>query len=105
MVKVAGTERAAEALDAVKHLPRDAELLGRAVDLAGAAKYVGTRCAEEVVTAARRIVGARSFAGGHHLERLSQEVMFGPLGPEVSAVIERRYGRQALGERSFVDGA
>jgi len=30
-------------------------------------------------------------------------VMFGSLGPEVSAVIERRYGRDALADRPFVE--
>jgi alkylation response protein AidB-like acyl-CoA dehydrogenase len=95
--------QAGDALGQVKRLPSDAPLLERAVDLASAAKYVGTRCAEAVVTSVRRIIGARSFAGGHHLERLSQEVMFATLGPEVSAVIERRYGKRALQEQSFLD--
>ena len=94
--------QAGNALGEVKSLPRDAHLLEKAVDLAGTAKYIGTKCSEAVVTAARRIVGARSFAGGHPLERLSQEVMFATLGPEVSAVIERRAGRQVLQQRPFL---
>lgn len=93
---------AGDKLAAVRRLPRDAEQLERALYLASGAKYTGTRCAEQVVAAARRIIGARSFADGHPLERLSGEVIFGPLGPEVSAVIERRYGRQALADRPFV---
>lgn len=97
-------QHAGEALGQVRQLPRDAELLDRAVDLAGTAKYVGTRCAEAVVTAARRMIGARSFAGGHPLEKLSQEVMFASLGPEVSAVIERRHGRRVLEGDSFLGG-
>jgi alkylation response protein AidB-like acyl-CoA dehydrogenase len=96
--------QAGQALGEVRQLPRDARLLDRAVDLASAAKYVGTRCAEMIVTTARRIIGARIFVGGHRLERLSQEVMFASLGPEVSAVIERRYGRQVLDDHSFLDG-
>ncbi len=95
--------QAGQALGEVKELPRDAGLLDKAVNLAGAAKYVGTRCAEAVVTATRRIIGARAFAGGHHLERLSQEVMFASLGPEVSAVIERRYGKQVLDEQTCLE--
>jgi alkylation response protein AidB-like acyl-CoA dehydrogenase len=95
--------RAGEALGQVKCLPRDAALLEKAADLASAAKYIGARTAEAVVTAARRILGARCFSGGHPLERLSQEIMFASLGPEVSAVIERRAGRQALQQRSFLD--
>ena len=94
---------AGEQLATVRRLPRDSEPLQRALNLASAAKYTGTRCAEQVVTAARRIVGARAFAGGHPLERLCAEVMFGSLGPEVSAVIERRYGRDALADRPFVE--
>ncbi|HEX8186557.1 MAG TPA: acyl-CoA dehydrogenase family protein [Blastocatellia bacterium] len=96
-------QQAGQALGEVMELPRDSQLLDRAVDLASAAKYVGTRCAEAVVTATRRIVGARAFVSGHHLERLSQEVMFASLGPEVSAVIERRYGKKVLDEHSFFD--
>lgn len=95
--------QAGQALGEVKELPRDSQLLDRALDLASAAKYVGTRCAETVVTATRRIIGARAFVGGHHLERLSQEVMFASLGPEVSAVIERRYGKKVLDGHSFFD--
>jgi len=95
--------RAGEMLGEVRRLPQDAKLLERASDLASAAKYVGTRSAEAIVTSARRIIGARIFVGGHNLERLSQEVMFASLGPEVSAVIERRHGHQALQESSFLD--
>jgi alkylation response protein AidB-like acyl-CoA dehydrogenase len=96
--------QAGQALGEVRQLPKDARRLERAVDLASAAKYIGTRCAESIVTTARRIIGARAFVGGHPLERLSQEVMFASLGPEVSAVIERRYGRQVLDDHSFIDG-
>lgn len=96
-------EVAGDALGEVVSLPRDARQVERAVHLAAAAKYVGTRTAESVVTAARRIVGARAFTGGWALERLSQEVVFASLGPEVSAIIERRYGKLALGAESFLD--
>lgn len=68
---------------------------------ASAAKHFGTRCAEDVVREARRIVGARAFTGGNALERLSQEVIFGTLGPEVNAFIEREHGQQSLGETAF----
>jgi alkylation response protein AidB-like acyl-CoA dehydrogenase len=98
-------EKAGEALAGVRQLPRDAEQVDRALGLAGVAKYVGTRSAESIVTAARRIVGARAFGGGCALERISQEVMFASLGPEVSAVLERRAGKQALEAHSFLDVA
>jgi alkylation response protein AidB-like acyl-CoA dehydrogenase len=96
-------EKAGEALAQVQSLPRDERAVTRAVMAAGAAKYIGTRTAESIVTAARRIVGARAFAGDHVLDRLSQEVMFASLGPEVGAVIERRFGRQVLDDVPFIE--
>jgi len=95
--------RAQEALGAMAKGELSAEVLEATFNLANAAKYVGTRCAEEIVGAARRIIGARSFAANHPLERLSQEIVFGPLGGEVHAGIERRYGQVVLGERSFLE--
>lgn len=95
--------QAGDRLAEVRRFPDDLQALEGAVDAAGVAKYVGTRCAEAVVASARRLIGPRSFTGGHPLERLSQEVIFGPLGPEVSSVIERRHGRHALGDRSFLE--
>jgi alkylation response protein AidB-like acyl-CoA dehydrogenase len=94
-------EKCGEALHAVRELPRDVLQVEHAVNLASVAKYSGSRAAETIVTAARRIVGARTFAGGCALERLSYEVMFASLGPEVSAVIERRFGKQVLESASF----
>ncbi len=83
--------------------PLEKESLADLFDLAGTAKHVGTSCAEEIVIAVRRIVGARSFTGSppHPIERLSQEILFGPLGPEVNARIERRIGKRALQEAPF----
>jgi alkylation response protein AidB-like acyl-CoA dehydrogenase len=95
--------RAGDRLAEVRCFSADLGALESAVDDAGVAKYVGTRCAEGVVATARRLIGPRSFTGGQVLERLSQEVMFGPLGPEVSSVIERRHGRRALGDQHFLE--
>lgn len=95
---------AGEAMGTILRARDRAERLPRLYELAGAAKYVGTRCAEEIVAAARGIVGARAYAGDSVLERLCKEVVFGPLGPEVNAVIERAHGRRALGKGEF-DGA
>jgi alkylation response protein AidB-like acyl-CoA dehydrogenase len=94
-------KKAADSLIAVRELPRDTDKVEQAVQLASAAKYTGTRAAESIVTAARRIVGARAFTGDCVLERLSYEVMFSSLGPEVSAVIERRYGKLILEGKTF----
>jgi len=74
----------------------------QAFDLAATAKHFGTHCAEEIVGEVRRIIGARGFAGNNPIERLTQEVIFGTLGPEVNAFIERRIGQEALGESPFV---
>jgi alkylation response protein AidB-like acyl-CoA dehydrogenase len=93
--------QAGDALSEIQSLPRDTHLLERAVELACMAKYVGTDCAERVVTASRKIVGGRSFTGTHPLERLSQEVMFASFAPEANAGIERRFGKEALGETPF----
>jgi len=92
-----------EALAKIELLPRDMPQLEKALKLASAAKYVGTRSAEALVTACRRIVGGRSFTNGHPLERLSQESMFAVLGPEVNASIERDFGQQVLKDRSFME--
>lgn len=73
-----------------------------AYNLSCAAKQVGAKCAEEIVGAVRRIIGGRSFSGTHPLERLSQEVMFAPLGGEIDAVTERRFGRLVLGDAEFL---
>lgn len=95
--------RAGDALAGLVRSGLDEGRLAHAFDLAHAAKYVGTNCAEEILAAARRVVGARSFTAHHPLERLSQEVVFGPLSGEVHPLIERRYGRQVLGDLSFFD--
>jgi alkylation response protein AidB-like acyl-CoA dehydrogenase len=91
---------ALEAL-AGKQKPSQAEV-AEAFDLACAAKQVAGRCAEEVVAEVRRIIGNRAFTGGHPLERLSQEVIFCPLGGEVNAAIDRSVGRKILGEDDFM---
>lgn len=95
-------EKAAKALGGLARPPLATAALDNVLDIAGTAKHTGTISAEEIVTAARRIIGARSFTGGHPLERLSQEAPFGPLGPELNATIERRLGRRTLGETSFL---
>ena len=87
----------------VAEKPLEKDSLGDLFELAGAAKHAGTGTAEEIVIAARRIIGARSFTGDapQAIERLSQEIPFGPLGPEVNAGIERRIGKRALQETPF----
>jgi alkylation response protein AidB-like acyl-CoA dehydrogenase len=97
----AGIEETADRLGELAGRPLDhPAALEDLLDLASATKHAGTLCAEEVVTAVRRIIGARSFAGltAQPIERLSLETLFAPLGPDVNAVIERRLGRRALGE-------
>ncbi len=79
-----------------------AEKLTDAYHLACAAKHYASKCAEEIVVEARRIIGGRIFSGTHPMERISQEVMFGPLGGEINAQIERRYGKKLLGEAELL---
>ena len=94
----------AERLAEVAQRPLEKPSLNDLFELAGTAKHVGTNTAEEIVVLARRLIGARSFTGDtpHPVERLSQEIPFGALGPEVNAGIERRIGKRALQETSFV---
>ncbi len=94
--------QAGQALEALVGQPAKIESYVEAFNLACAAKQIGTRCAEDLVTEARRIIGARAFTGGQPMERISQESMFGPLGGEPNAFIEREYGRLALGEEKFL---
>lgn len=94
----------AERLGEVASDDLDIATLEELFELAGTAKYVGTITAEEIVIAARRIIGARSFTGERPqpIERLSQEIPFAVLGPEVSARIERRIGKRALSDAPFI---
>jgi len=80
-------------------LTRSASDLPTVLDLASAAKYTATSCAEEVVATARRILGARAFTGGNAIERLSQEVVFGTLSLELTPTIERKFGLRVLEDR------
>jgi alkylation response protein AidB-like acyl-CoA dehydrogenase len=95
--------QAGQGLTSLTQTPVNAQTLEDVFDLAGASKLVGTRCAEEILGVARRIIGTRAFTGGHPIERLSRDIMFGPLGPKVNAAIERTYGQRVLGERSFLE--
>lgn len=96
-------QQTAQRLGELAQRPLEKASLADLFELASITKHTGTSCAEEVVTAVRRIIGARSFVGEapHPIERLSQEIPFGPLGPEVNALIERRVGRRALQETPF----
>ena len=85
--------------------PLEHRSLNEAFELACATKYFCTGRAEAVVGAVRRMIGARLFTGGQVMERLSKEVVFGPLGGEVNAFIERRVGERMLGEQSFLKPA
>lgn len=95
-------DQAGLALARVASRPLEPRSLNDAFELACAAKYFTTAAAEDVVGVVRRIIGARSFTGGHALERFSKEVVFGQLGGEVNAFIERRAGERILGEQSFL---
>jgi alkylation response protein AidB-like acyl-CoA dehydrogenase len=93
---------AGQALESIAANPPSLPKLIDAYNLSCAAKQVGAKTAEEIVGKVRRIIGGRSFSGTHPLERISQEVMFAPLGGEIDAVTERRIGRLVLGEAEFL---
>ncbi|HVR06902.1 MAG TPA: acyl-CoA dehydrogenase family protein, partial [Thermoanaerobaculia bacterium] len=94
--------QAGELLDELaRRRPQPLEI-ANAVELACAAKRTATQSAEEIVGEARRIIGPRVFTGGHSLERLSEEVMFGPMAGELGPAIDRRYGGMVLGESDFM---
>jgi alkylation response protein AidB-like acyl-CoA dehydrogenase len=94
--------QAGQALESLSgRVPKLPEFMD-AYHLSCASKQVGTKCAEEIVGEVRRIIGGRAFSGTHPLERLSQEVMFAPIGGELNAVIERQFGRIVLGEDEFL---
>ena len=97
-------ERAGEALVRTIRQPVfDRRLSTHAFEQSCAAKYVATHCAEDTVAAVRKLIGARGFAGGQAIERLSQEGMFILLAGEVSAAIERLLGKKVLGEQPFLN--
>jgi hypothetical protein len=83
---------------------RPGEWLNRSLFTAKAANWHVTNAAEKIVSGCRRLVGTRVFGGGNRLERLSTEVMIGPLVPRGNAVLEIEYGRYLL-ERFGVDSA
>ncbi|HEX9735793.1 MAG TPA: acyl-CoA dehydrogenase family protein [Thermoanaerobaculia bacterium] len=95
-------ELAAKAVTDLCAQPLTPHALLDAFEIACAAKYAASGCAEDIVGVVRRIIGARTFAGGHPMERLSREVLFAPLGGDVNAYIERRAGERVLGESSFL---
>lgn len=94
--------QAGELLDELSRRHPQPLEIADAVELACAAKRTATQSAEEIVGEARRIIGPRVFTGGHPLERLSAEVMFGPLVGELGPAIDRRYGSLVLGESDFM---
>jgi alkylation response protein AidB-like acyl-CoA dehydrogenase len=73
-------------------------------NLGAVAKYVGTDCTERTLMAVRRLIGTRAFGRSHPVERLSLDVMFGPIGPDPNSVIERKYGADLLSDASVFTG-
>jgi alkylation response protein AidB-like acyl-CoA dehydrogenase len=97
------SSQAGRALESISRGTPELPKFVDAYNLSCAAKQAGTKIAEEIVGEVRRMIGGRSFSGTHPIERLSQEVMFGPIGGEINAVTERRFGRMVLGEEEFLN--
>ncbi len=65
---------------------------------AGAVKYQVPDACEYIVQQVRRIIGARSQFKGHILNKLTQEIVFGPLHPVINARLERHAGSDFLNQ-------
>lgn len=62
-------------------------------------KHACTRTAENIVHAARRIVGTRAMKPDSVIAELTGQVVFGPLHPWLDAELERSVGAEVLGEQ------
>ncbi|MBI3923979.1 MAG: hypothetical protein HY319_00410 [Armatimonadetes bacterium] len=82
--------------------PADLPALSELEDLGAQIKYRATLTAEKLVGDARRLIGTRAMAADHPVGRLSGQILFGPLHPWVSAIVEREQGRAALGPGEYL---
>jgi alkylation response protein AidB-like acyl-CoA dehydrogenase len=71
-------------------------------DAASIAKYTCTRTAEDIVQSVRRFIGTRGMTPNAVVSDLSQQIVFGPLHPKLSATVERGFGERTL-RGSFLD--
>lgn len=79
-------------VDKVNHLAERAAI----------AKHTCTRTAEEIVHDARRFIGTRSMRPNSVIQRLTGQIVFGPLHPKVAAIFERGAGEETLAMDEFV---
>jgi alkylation response protein AidB-like acyl-CoA dehydrogenase len=84
------------------HVARSIASIERAVEAASIAKYTSTRAAEEIVQSVRRFIGTRAMAEGSTVLELSEQILFGPLHPRVSATFERDHGKRLLSRDSMI---
>ena len=68
------------------------------MDCGSIIKHTGTRVAEEIVNGCRALIGTRSMAADHPIKSLTEQVVFGPLHPTITAKIERSLGEAMLDE-------
>lgn len=68
------------------------------MDCGSLIKYTGTRVAQEIVNGCRQLIGTRSMASNHPIAALTDQVVFGPLHPTITAKIERSMGEALLDE-------
>ncbi len=72
------------------------------MDCGSTIKYLGTQVAQDTVAGARRLIGTRSMSPRHPIYALTEQIVFGPLHPTISARLERSMGRELLGEQPFL---
>lgn len=71
------------------------------MDCGSIIKYTSTKAAQRLVDGARQLIGTRSMAANHPIKSLTEQVVFGPLHPTITAKIERSLGEALLGEEPY----
>ncbi len=71
------------------------------MDCGSLIKYSATRAACHIVSGARNLIGTRSMGPHHPIAALSEQVLFGPMHPTISARIERSFGADMLSNEPY----
>ena len=74
---------------------------GDLMDLGSCIKWAGTAAAVDIVAGARSLIGTRCMSVNHPIYALSEQVLFGPMHPTITARLERSMGQGMLGETPF----
>lgn len=74
---------------------------GDLMDLGSCIKWAGTAAAVDIVAGARSLIGTRAMSVNHPLYALSEQVLFGPMHPTITARLERSMGMAMTGETPY----